>query len=98
VFSDEIKRLRVIGLIEGTSFLLLIGVAMPLKYVWGNPLGVKYLGWIQGLMFILYCVALAQAAAKNLWKPLHAALLFVAAILPGGPFVADGWLKKQQKR
>jgi integral membrane protein len=47
-----------IALIEGLSYLTLLGIAMPLKYIWGMPLAVKYVGWAHGILFILYFVLL----------------------------------------
>jgi integral membrane protein len=93
--GNPLVRLRWIGLAEGVSFLVLLGVAMPLKYLAHMPGAVKYVGWIHGLLFILYVAALGQATATQLWSPLRAALLFVAAVVPGGTFVADRWLRRQ---
>lgn len=93
-----LARLRLVGLLEGVSFLLLLGVAMPLKYLAGMPSAVKYVGWAHGLLFILYVLALGQATAVQLWSPVRAALLFVAAVLPGGTFVAERWLRRQTPR
>ena len=41
----NIQTLRFVGTLEGISFLLLLGVAMPIKYIWDNPVFVKYIGW-----------------------------------------------------
>lgn len=93
-----LSRLRMVGLAEGISFLLLLGIAMPLKYLAGMPLAVKYVGWVHGLLFVLYVLALGQATAAQLWSPVKAAALFLAAVLPGGTFVADRWLRRQIPR
>ncbi|MGN6531837.1 MAG: DUF3817 domain-containing protein, partial [Ginsengibacter sp.] len=53
----SIRQLRWIGIAEGISFLLLLGVAMPLKYLYDFPVAVKVTGWIHGLLFILYSFA-----------------------------------------
>lgn len=84
-----IKLLRVLGWLEGVSFLLLLFVGMPLKYVWGNPQGVKMLGMPHGLLFIAFII-LANIVAEELewpWKVRGHALL--AAVLPFGTFVFD---------
>ncbi|MEC9073494.1 MAG: DUF3817 domain-containing protein, partial [Myxococcota bacterium] len=60
MLSSSIGRLRLIGWIEGTSYLLLVGVAMPLKYLAGQPMAVKITGWIHGLLFMLFCLILLQ--------------------------------------
>lgn len=90
-----IGRLRTIGLLEGTSFLLLLGIAMPLKYMFGLPLAVKVAGWAHGLLFVLLCVALAHAARTARWTLPRTAGVFIAALLPFGPFVIDGRLKRE---
>lgn len=84
-------------MLEGVSFLTLMGIAMPLKYLAHMPAAVKYVGWVHGLLFVLYVLALGQATAARMWSPLKAVLLFVAAIVPFGTFVADRWLKTQQE-
>lgn len=93
----SVQRLRLVGMLEGVSFLTLMGIAMPLKYLAHMPAAVKYVGWVHGLLFVLYVLALGQATAARMWSPLKAVLLFVAAIVPFGTFVADRWLKTQQE-
>jgi integral membrane protein len=92
-----VRRLRLLGLAEGISFLLLLGVAMPLKYLAGMPLAVKLVGWAHGLLFVLYMAALAVAFGDRGWPLSRAALLFLAALLPGGTFVADRWLRREER-
>jgi integral membrane protein len=91
----EIKNLRLIGMLEGASFLLLMGVAMPLKYLAGQPLAVKIVGWIHGLLFILFCMALARAKNAKGWSVMQTLPYFIAALLPFGPFVVDRKLKQE---
>lgn len=54
----NIQALRILGLVEGLSFLMLLFVAMPLKYVWGNPILVKYVGMGHGILVIAFIVLL----------------------------------------
>lgn len=85
--------LRNAGKIEAVSFLILLGIAMPLKYAAGLPEAVKIAGWIHGLLFILFCLALANAKLKARLPFGLTVLVFVAALLPFGPFVIDKKLK-----
>ena len=62
--KTSLGRLRVIGWWEGVSFLLLLGVAMPLKYFADWPLGVRYVGMAHGILFLLYVVAAIQASTS----------------------------------
>lgn len=92
-----IKRLRIIGLLEGISYLILLGIAMPLKYYAGYPMAVKVVGWIHGLLFVLFIIALAQATLILKWKPGKVIAAFVASLLPFGTFVLDKKLQKEEQ-
>ena len=90
-----IARLRLIAKIEAVSFLILLGIAMPLKYLAGVPLAVKLVGWAHGVLFILFVLALTRAKRDARLPTPLAALVFVAALLPFGPFVIDARLSRQ---
>ncbi|RMG57930.1 MAG: DUF3817 domain-containing protein [Bacteroidetes bacterium] len=84
-----LQALRYAGLLEGISYLLLLGVAMPLKYLAGWPAAVTYVGWAHGLLFVVY-LGLAGLAWWQLRWPLRRLIeAFFAALLPFGPFVWD---------
>ncbi len=89
-----LDRLRYIGKAEGISYLLLLGIAMPLKYMAGMPLAVTVVGSIHGLLFVVFCFALLHALLKTP-LPFHwAVIAFIASLLPFGPFVIDQRLKE----
>ena len=90
-----IARLRLAGFVEGVSFLILLGVAMPLKYFANLPMAVKIAGWTHGILFILFCLALWKAKRSAGWPYGETGLLLLAALLPFGPFVVDKRLKRQ---
>jgi integral membrane protein len=96
MLTTAIGRLRAAGMVEAVSFLLLLGVAMPLKYFAGLPLAVKIAGWIHGLLFIAFCMFLLVAHGERRWPMRRTALIFVAALLPFGPFVIDGRLRREE--
>ena len=90
----SIKPLTWVGYFEGMSFLLLLGIAMPLKYQMGIVEPVKYLGMAHGVLFMLYVYMLMSTAAKiklPLWAMPSGVL---ASLLPFGPFVFDKLLKR----
>lgn len=95
--NTPLKRLHVIGILEGFSALLLFFIAMPLKYGFDMPLAVKYTGWAHGLLFVLYIGALLQAAFTYKWSLLKIVLGFVASVLPFGTFIFDAKVVKQQE-
>ena len=95
--TTPIGRLRIVAFVEGCSYLLLLGVAMPLKYLAGLPLAVKIVGSIHGGLFILFCVALLQAMLAARWSILRASVVFVSSLIPFGTFVIDGQLKREDE-
>lgn len=96
LLSTTIGRLRIIGFLEGVSFLLLLGVAMPLKYVWGAPEAVRIVGMAHGVLFLAYLAAAVQAAVDYSWTWRRAALVAVASLVPLGTFYADvKWLRAE---
>jgi len=87
--------LRATAWLEALSFLVLLGVAMPLKHLAGMPMAVKVVGWIHGVLFMIFCVALFCAMIRHRWSPARASAIFIVALIPFGPFVFDrriaGW-------
>lgn len=90
---NPIPFLRKVALAEAVSFLVLLGIAMPLKYMAGLPIAVKFAGWIHGVLFVTFCIALFRAWMGARWPVSRAAVLFIAALLPFGPFVIDRRMK-----
>ena len=79
---------------EGISTLVLFFIAMPLKYLAGYPLAVSIVGSLHGGLFVVLIVVAALAISK---VPIGFRLgiaTMVAAVIPGGPFMVDNWLKK----
>jgi integral membrane protein len=91
-----LDRLRRIGFSEGISFLLLLGVAMPLKYFGGMPQAVLVVGSIHGFLFILYVVTILQARSALKWSKGRVRAGLLASVLPFGPFVFDARLRKDE--
>lgn len=87
--KNPVSWLRRVSLAEGVSFLLLLGIAMPLKYLAGVPQAVTVAGWAHGLLFMLVMHALFQAMSLEGWTVRKSAAVVVAALLPAGPFVLD---------
>ena len=97
MLRTSIGRLRAIGFIEGVSFLLLLGVAMPLKYFAGMPQAVTAAGWLHGILFISFCIALTQAHQDANWSPWRSGTVLIAALLPFGPFAIDKKLRREEE-
>lgn len=89
-----LKWLRVLGMVEGTSTLILFGVAMPLKYVWGYPLAVSIAGSIHGGLFVALALMCTIAMERVPIGTKLGVAGIVGAVVPFGPFVVDHWLKQ----
>lgn len=93
---NAIPVLRLVGLVEGLSFLVLLGVAMPLKYVAGYPAAVKFAGWVHGVLFVVFCAALMCTMVVARWPVVRGGLVLFAALLPFGPFLLDRRMKQYE--
>lgn len=80
---------RFTALLEGISFIVLLGIAMPLKYYYDQPEAVKIVGMAHGVLFVLYVIFLLMVHLKHQWKISKTILAFIASFLPFGTFVAD---------
>ena len=95
------KKLRLINiyrytaLVEAISYLILLFIAMPLKYIWDIPDGVKYFGWIHGVLFLFYFVILIAAAFKYRWDILRVLYYLIGSVVPFVPFFFDSKLKRE---
>lgn len=90
------KRFKWISLIEGCSFLILLFIAMPLKYMIDMPMAVKIVGWTHGVLFVIYMYVVFPTAHKLKWNFSRTFFALIAAVLPFGPFIFDRNLKKSQ--
>jgi integral membrane protein len=89
-------RLRVVAFLEGVSFLVLLGIAMPLKYFAANPEPVRIVGMAHGVLFIAYVFLLIQTKFAYNWTMTRSALAFVASLVPFGTFYADKkWFREK---
>lgn len=86
------NRFLWIARIEGISFIVLLFIAMPLKYGFDWPYAVKYVGWAHGILFVAYFAALAQIWAAEKWKFGKVFLAGAASLLPFGTF----WFEKNR--
>lgn len=84
-----INIFRIVALLEGISYILLLGIAVPIKYLADNPTYVKLLGMPHGLLFIAYIILAVMVGSKLKWpnKTLYAVL--AASVIPFGTFVVN---------
>lgn len=91
-----LRTFRKVSLAEGCSLLVLLFIAMPLKYFLNFPEAVKVVGWIHGVLFILYAAMLVALELKYRWSFLFFVGAFVASLIPFGTFVLDKFLKEKE--
>ena len=84
-----------VGFAEGISFLILLGIAMPLKYIGHMPTPVRVVGMLHGVLFVWFSIALLQAKMAYGWSIKKAAIGFLLSFLPFGTFFLDRTLKKE---
>jgi integral membrane protein len=87
--ENSVKAFRLISSMEAISFLVLLGIAMPLKYIWDMPGMVQSIGWIHGLLFVLYIIGALVMYKKFKWSLSVLAIVMVCSLLPFGPFYAE---------
>ena len=93
--SDSLRVLRIASVIEGATLLLLFLVAMPLKYVGGDPRLVPPAGWVHGLAFVAYLIAMVPALRGRRVGVSGWLRTFAAALVPFGTFANDRWVRRQ---
>jgi len=95
LLSTPLDRVRTLGKLEGVSYLVLLGIAMPLKYAAGVPMAVKVVGWAHGALFVVFGFVLLQAMIALKWSLGKAAMVFIATLIPFGPFFIDKRLLRE---
>ena len=80
---------RIVSLLEGVSYLLLLFIATPIKYIQNNPEYVKLLGMPHGILFMLYVVLAIVIQKQMKWDNKTLGIVLLASIIPFGTFYVD---------
>lgn len=94
--KNPVTPLRFVSLAEGISYLVLLGIAMPLKYGANLPEAVRIVGSIHGGLLVVFCAVLLRAWLGARWPLSRAALVFVASLIPFAAFWMDRRLRVWQ--
>ena len=86
---SDLKKFRRINKIEGFSFIALLFIAMPLKYMFGFPIATKIAGMIHGILFIWFVMQLVASSQSVPFSKKDSALFFLMSLLPFGTFYSD---------
>jgi integral membrane protein len=98
LFKTNIGRLRIIGYLEGISLLVLIFIALPMKYYFGNPSLSKMLGPIHGAIFLLFLFNALSVGVEQNWKfKTTTWKIIVACFIPFGTFYIDAKILSKLK-
>lgn len=84
-----LNRFLKIAKLEGVSFLVLLFIAMPLKYGLNLPIAVTIVGWAHGVLFVLYLYFLLQVWIDEKWRFGKVLLAFTGALIPFGPWIVE---------
>ena len=85
----NLKTFKIVALLEGISYLILLGIGTPLKYFTGNDSIVKAFGMPHGLLFICYILMAFLLKKEQKWNPKEFFIILICSILPFGTFYVD---------
>lgn len=93
--SKLLPTFRIVALLEGVSYILLLFIATPIKYLGDDPQYVKMLGMPHGILFMAYVVMAVIISKDMKWSTKTLWIVLIASILPFGTFYIDKkYLKK----
>lgn len=84
--TTAIRTFKVISFLEGLSYILLLFVAVPVKYLMGDATMVKALGMPHGVLFVLYIIMALVIRSRMQWGGTTTLAVLVASLLPFGTF------------
>ena len=93
---SQLRKMRAVSLLEGTTLLLLIGVAVPLKHLAGYAIATRVMGPVHGVAFVLYIWMLIQTMSIGGWSRTATARMVLAAFIPFGAFLNERALARRQ--
>lgn len=96
MIKNSVKKFGQINTIEGYSYLLLLFIAMPMKYAFGYPMAVKIAGMLHGILFIIFCVLLVIAWRDSKWAFSENIIFFIASLIPFGTFFTKNKIKSYE--
>lgn len=95
MFSTPLNRFRLISYIEGLSYLILVFIAMPIKYLGENPIPVKIVGMTHGVLFILFMIILFEVMKRDKWENKYSIKIFIYSLIPFGFLAIEKSIKSK---
>jgi integral membrane protein len=87
--ATALRNYRVAAYVTGVGLLVLVFVAMPLKYVWGIDRPTAIVGMLHGFLYMAYIVCTLILAERSRWRPIDAVVILLAGTIPIASFVAE---------
>jgi len=84
--TNTVKKFSLVNTLEGYSYLMLLFIAMPLKYLLGFAIAVKIAGMLHGILFIAFLILLVLSWQETKWDFKENIIFFVASLIPFGTF------------
>lgn len=96
--TTTLGRLRLVAFAEGISYLVLLFVAMPLKYFFEQPQAVRSVGTVHGMLFVAYVLMVFLSKIEYRWDWAKTRKLLLVSLIPFGNFYADQkWLAPENQ-
>jgi integral membrane protein len=92
-----LQRFRVIAITEGISFLVLLLIAMPLKYMFDIPEPVTIMGWIHGVLFMVFIFFAILVFTYFEKEVMWLVKVLLSSLIPFGPFILGKELKIEEQ-
>ncbi|WP_424493476.1 DUF3817 domain-containing protein [Salinimicrobium sp. GXAS 041] len=87
--NQQVRIFKWISILEGLSFLLLLFIAMPLKYIWDLPQMVQVTGMFHGILFVAYIMGAVYFYKPLNWNMKTFLIVCLSSVLPFGPFYVE---------
>lgn len=98
LLKTALGQFRMISITEGISYIVLLFIAMPLKYWADMPMAVRIVGSAHGFLFVVYIVGLLRVWIAEKWNIFKVLLAFVLSVIPFGAFLFELPLKREWRQ
>lgn len=98
MMKNTLGQLRIAGILDGISLVVLLFIAMPLKYWMDIPMAVTIVGSVHGFIFVSYVLVILYVQIRLKWNIIWSMLALAVAFIPFGNFIYDWQLKKMETR
>lgn len=95
MIKNDVGRFKLIAVLEGLSLLILLFIAMPLKYWFDSPMMVKIVGYAHGILFIAFSYYTLLFMIRYKWSIIKAGLVFLSSFVPFGTFIFEAKVLKK---